>query len=199
MNTIHFFLNHGISVTLRGIRRVDPLRPSPESEDLTLSLPFVAFSETFLAADLVFVAAFLEADLAAEVAFLAADFDLEAAFFTTEADFLAVDLVAVFAFDAVFLAALEALSAALAAALTFFATAALRPASCNFLEPADATLETESIFALINFFAVAAPIPGSAVNVSIFELPFAAIGSPNSRCELNTSILLFTRFGKGLG
>jgi hypothetical protein len=70
------------------------------------------------------------------------------------------------------------LSIALAAAPTFFATVAPRPAFWSFLEPAEATLETVSIFALTNFFALIAPIPGSAVNASIFELPFTAIGPP---------------------
>ena len=172
-------------------------------------LALETLSETFLAAAFDFVAAFFEVDFAAEVAFLAAAFvaelaflaavlDLLAAFFAAPADFLAVVFVAVFAFDAAFLAAPDALSAALAAAPTFFATAALRPASWSFLEPAEATLDTVSIFALTSFFAVAAPIPGSAVNFSIFEFPFAAIGSPVTPCGWNTSILLFTRFEKGL-
>ena len=217
---IHFLLNHGISVTLRGTRRVEPFRPSADLEDLTLFEALETFSETFLAAALDFVAAFFDADLAtdlafsatvfdlepaffatdfvAEVALLAAVFDLPAAFLATTADFVAADLVALFALDAVFLAAPETFSAAFAAALAFLATAALRPASWSFFEPADATLEIVSIFALINFFAVAAPIPGSAVNFSIFEFPFAAIGSPVSPCGWNTSILLFTRFEKGL-
>ncbi len=206
----HFFLlNHGMSETLRGTRSVDPLRPSADLEDLTVCFALETFSETFFAAAFDLVAAFFDADLAAEVAFFAAvlDFDVaflaavldfDAAFFAAPADFLAVVLVAVFAFDAAFFAAPDALSAALAAALTFLATAALRPASWSFLEPAEATFDTVSIFALINFFAVAAPIPGSAVNFSIFELPFAAIGSPNSPCGWNTSILLLTRFDKGL-
>ncbi len=195
----HFFLlNHGMSETLRGTRSVEPLRPSADLEDLTVCFALETFSETFFAAAFDLVAAFFDADFAAEVAFFAAVLDFDAAFFAAPADFLAVVLVAVFAFDAAFFAAPDALSAALAAALTFLATAALRPASWSFLEPAEATFDTVSIFALINFFAVAAPIPGSAVNFSIFELPFAAIGSPNSPCGWNTSILLLTRFDKGL-
>lgn len=195
----HFFLlNHGMSETLRGTRSVEPLRPSADLEDLTVCFALETFSETFFAAAFDLVAAFFDADFAAEVAFFAAVLDFDAAFFAAPADFLAVVLVAVFAFDAAFFAAPDALSAALAAALTFLATAALRPASWSFLEPAEATFDTVSIFALINFFAVAAPIPGSAVNFSIFELPFAAIGSPNSPCGWNTSILLSTRFDKGL-
>jgi len=182
----HFLLNHGISVTLRGTRRVEPFRPSVDLDDLAVFLPFEraafltspAFFETFFAAAFVFEVAFFEAVLVAVVAFLAAALVFDAAVLATDEDFLAVDFVAVFALDAAFFAAPEALSTALAAVPTFFATAALSPASWSFLEPAEAILETVSIFALINFFAVAAPIPGSAVNVSIFEFPFAVIGSP---------------------
>ena len=218
----HFFLNHGISVTLRGTRSVEPFLPSEDLDDLKAFLDSAAFFETFFAVALVLEAAFFAAafvfetvllaavddflavdfvadfaldatffavalvleaaffDLAlvATVAFFAAAFVFETVFLAAVDDFLAVDFVADFALDATFFAAPEALSITLAAAPTFFATAALRPAFWSFLEPAEATLETVSIFALTNFFAVAAPIPGSAVNASIFELPFAAIGSP---------------------
>ncbi len=152
---------------------------------LDLLAKFFAFSATFFAVVLALVAAAFAlagasfaADFDLEVAFLAAVFEVAAAFLAALTDFLAVDLVALFALDAAFFATPDALSAAFAAALTFLATAALRPASWSFFEPAEATLETVSILALINFFAVAAPIPGSAVNFSIFELPFADIGSP---------------------
>ena len=138
----------------------------------------MVFEVAFLAAVLVFDTVFFAAALVFEVAFLAAVLVFDAAVLAAEDDFLAVDFVAVFAFEATFLTVTEALSATLAAAPTFFATAALRPASWSFLEPAEATFETVSIFALISFFAVTAPIPGSAVNVSIFEFPFAVIGSP---------------------
>lgn len=157
-------------------------------------LASVAFFETFFAAAFVFDTAFFDADLVATVAFFAAVLAFDTDFLAAEEDFFAVDLVTAFALEATFLAESEALPAALAAALTFFAAAALRPASWSFLEPAEATFATESIFALINFFAVAAPIPGSAVNASILELLFTAIGSPITpwRARLiNSSLLLF--------
>lgn len=171
MKRIHFFLNHGMSLTLRGIRSVPPFRPSEDFADSTVwlseDLP-VTLSATFFAVDDVF----------------------SAADFAADEDFLAVVFAADFAFVVAFFAAPEALSAALAAALILLATAALRPASWSFLELADATFETVSIFADTNFFAVAAPIPGNAVNVSIFESPFPAIGSPTHPCGarfINTS------------
>ncbi len=142
-----------------------------------------AAAEDFLAEDLV-------ADLAFEDAFFAVDFDFETADLAADVDFLAEVFAADLAFEVAFFAALDALSAALAAALILVATAALRPTSWSFLEPAEATLETVSIFADTNLFAVSAPIPGSAVNFSIFESPFAAIGSPNLPCRarfINTS------------
>lgn len=165
----YFFLNQGISFTLRGTRSVAPFLPSSDFDDLTVFLPEVVeavFSTTFFATSLVLDAAFFAFDFAFDATVVAAFFDLEA-----------VDFAADLAFLEVFFATPAALSAALAAAETFFATAALNPASCNFFEPAEATLETESIFAEINFLAVAAPIPGSAVNASIFEFPFFDIGS----------------------
>ena len=159
-----------------------PFRPSEDFADSTVwlseDLP-VTLSATFFAVDDVFSAADF-----------AADFDFVAADLAADADFLAPDLAADFAFVVAFFAALEALSAALAAALILLATAALRPASWSFLELADATFETVSIFADTNFFAVAAPIPGNAVNVSIFESPFPVMGSPTPPCGarfINTS------------
>ena len=198
----HFLLNHGISVTLRGTRSVDPFLPSEDLEDLTVWLTLErvdflasdAFVETFFPAAFVFDAAFFDADLVATVAFLAAAFAFATVLLAVEEDFLPADLVAAFAFEATFFAAPEALSAILAAALTFFATAALRPASWSFLELAEATFVTESIFALTSFFAVAAPMPGSAVNASIFELLFTAIGSPITPWWarlINSSLLSF--------
>jgi len=204
MKRIHFFLNHGMSLTLRGIRSVPPLRPSEDfadstvwlSEDLpvTLSATFFAADDVFSAADFAadedFLAVVFAADFAFVVAFFAADFDFVAADLAADADFLAPDLAADFAFVVAFFAAPEALSAAIAAALILLATAALSPASWSFLEPAEATFETVSIFADTNFFAVAAPIPGNAVNVSIFESPFPVMGSPTPPCGarfINTS------------
>ena len=170
-----------MSITLRGTRRVEPFRPSSDFDALTVFLPPVleaAFSTTFFAASLVLELAFLAEDFVFDAVDFATDLAfsvaLEAIFFDLEA----VDFTADFAFEEVFFATPAALSAALAATVTFFATAALNPASCNFFELAEATLETVSIFAEINFLAVAAPIPGSAVNAPIFEFPFSAIGSP---------------------
>ena len=182
----HFLLNHGLSVTLRGTRSVDPFLPSEDLDDLTVLLVFeraaffasVTFLETFLADALVFEATCFAVDLVAAVAFFVADLVFEAAFLATVEVFFVAVFVAAFALEVTFFAALEVFSAPLAAVLTFLAIAALRPASWSFLEPAEATFETVSIFAPISFFAVAAPIPGSAVNASIFELPFAVIGSP---------------------
>ena len=193
MKRIHFFLNHGMSLTLRGIRSVPPLRPSEDFADSTVwlseDLP-VTLSATFFAVDDVFFAADFAADEDFLAVVFAADFAFVVAFFAADFDFVAADLAADFAFVVAFFAAPEALSAALAAALILLATAALRPASWSFLELADATFETVSIFADTNFFAVAAPIPGNAVNVSIFESPFPAIGSPTHPCGarfINTS------------
>ena len=167
-----------MSRTLRGILSVPPLRPSSdffegrvffavdvafEAVDFAVS---VAFDALFFAAVFAFEAVSLEA----AAVFLAVDLAFEAVFFATVLAFVAVAFVASFPF-----------SAAFAAAPTFFATAALKPASCSFFAPAPATLLTESNFAATSFFAVAAPIPGSAVNASILEELFlAAIVSPAS-------------------
>ena len=61
------------------------------------------------------------------------------------------------------------MSSFLAADATFFANAACIPAFTNLAAPAVATLETVSNFASINFFAVAAPTPGIAVNLLAFD------------------------------
>ena len=167
-----------MSRTLLGILSVPPFRPSSdfleervffavevafEAVDFAVS---VAFEAVFFAADLAFVAVALDA----AAVFLALDFALEAVAFAAEVAFVAVAFVTFFPF-----------SAAFAAAPTFLAAAALKPASCSFFAPAPATLLTESNFAATNFFAVAAPIPGSAVNASILEELFlAAIVSPAS-------------------
>lgn len=36
LKRFHFFLNQGMSLTLRGIRKVPPLRPSEDFVDLTV-------------------------------------------------------------------------------------------------------------------------------------------------------------------
>ncbi len=156
-------------------------------------LASVAFLETFLAAALVFEAAFFDTALVATVAFFAAVLAFDAVFLATEEDFFAVDLVTVFAFEATFFADSEALLATLAAALTFFATAALRPASWSFLEPAEATFETVSIFALISFFAVTAPIPEVQLTCRFLNSPLRSLAHQSLHDGRDSSILLFTR------
>ena len=163
---LHFLLNQGMSRTLRGTLSVLPLRPSSDFFEGSVFLAadvafeavvfavFDAFEAVFFATVFAFEAVFLEA----AAVFWAVDFALEAAVFAAEVAFVAVAFVAFFPF-----------SAAFAAAPTFLATAALKPASCSFFAPAPATLLTESNFAATSFFAVAAPIPGSAVNASILE------------------------------
>ena len=124
--SFHFFLNQGISVTLRGTRSVEPFRPSDDFDDLTVCLAletaafFVleAFSDTFFATDFVLDAAFLAAAvdflavdlvavLALEAAFLEAEAVFAAAFLAAAVDFLAVDLVAVLALSQPFLQTLR--------------------------------------------------------------------------------------------
>ena len=55
------------------------------------------------------------------------------------------------------------------------------PAFTNLAAPAEATLDTVSSLAATNFFAVAAPTPGIAVNLLTFE-PFVVelMVSPNT-------------------
>ena len=157
---------------------------------VTFSTAFFATDFDFETADFAADEVFLAVDLVADLAFSAADFDFEAADLAADVDFSAEVFAADLTLEVAFLAVLDALFAVLAAALILVAIAALRPASWSFLEPAEATLETVSIFADTNFFAVAAPSPGSAVNFSIFESPFAVIGSlnlPYSARFFNTS------------
>ena len=156
-----------MSRTLRGILSVPPLRPS---SDFFEGRVFFAVDVAFEAVDFAVSAAFDAVFFAAVFAFEAVSLEAAAVFFATVLAFVAVAFVASFPFSAPF-----------AAAPTFFATAALKPASCSFFTPAPATLLTESNFAATSFFAVAAPIPGSAVNASILEELFlAAIVSPAS-------------------
>ena len=161
---LRFLLNQGMSRTLRGILSVSPLRPSSDFFD----------GSVFFAADVALEAVVFAVFVAFEAVFFAAVFAFAAVFLEAAAVFLAVDV----ALEAVVFAA----EAAFAAAPTFFATAALSPASCSFFAPAPATLLTESNFAATSFFAVAAPIPGSAVNASILEglflLAIVSLASP---------------------
>ncbi len=170
-----------MSRTLRGTLSVDPFLSSLDfSAGRVFFATLFAFSADFFAAAFALVAVLL----ALVVAFVAV-------FFAAAEALLAVFLEAAVAFFAVAFVAFFALSAAFAAAATFFATAALKPASWSFFAPADATLLTESSFAVTSFFAVAAPTPGSAVKASIFEEPFfAAIVSLAPPCKatlFNTS------------
>ena len=169
---LHFLLNQGMSRTLRGILSVPPLRPSSDFfEGSVFFAAEAALEAVFFAVFVAFEAVFFAAVFAFEAVFLAVDFALAAVVFAAEVAFVAVAFVAFFPF-----------SAAFAAAPTFFATAALNPASCSFFAPAPATLLTESNFAATSFFAVAAPIPGSAVNASILEglflLAIVSLASP---------------------
>lgn len=152
-----------MSLTLLGTRSVEPLRPS---SDFLLG----TFFDTFFAVSFALSATFFAVDLLFDVAF-----------FATDADFLAVDFATALVLDAAvfvdFLTADDAFSAALAAELSFLADDSLKPADWSFLVPAFATFETVSIFAEINFLAVAAPTPGSAVSLSILEFASAAMCS----------------------
>jgi hypothetical protein len=149
-----------MSRTLLGILSVPPFRPSSDFLE----------ERVFFAVEVAFEAVDFAVSVAFEAVFFAADLAFVAVAFAAEVAFVAVAFVTFFPF-----------SAAFAAAPTFLATAALKPASCSFFAPAPATLLTESNFAATNFFAVAAPIPGSAVNASILEELFlAAIVSPAS-------------------
>lgn len=114
-------------------------------------------------------AAFLVTDFAAVFALAVVAFAFAGAFFTADLAFAGAAFTACFAAVAVFFVATDVASNFLAAAATFFATAACKPALTNLAVPADATLDTVSIFALASFFAVAAPTPGINVNFDVFE------------------------------
>ena len=162
---LHFLLNQGMSRTLRGILSVSPLRPSSDFFD----------GSVFFAADVALEAVVFAVFVAFEAVFFAAAFAFAAVFLEAAAVFLAVDV----ALEAVVFAAAKAADKGKKATK---ATAALSPASCSFFAPAPATLLTESNFAATSFFAVAAPIPGSAVNASILEglflLAIVSLASP---------------------
>lgn len=127
------------------------------------------FSTAFTAPALVVVAAFEAPFFAFELALLVALAALVAVFFAALAPLAAARLVAELVAEA-----------ALAAAWTFLATAADSPALWRSLTLAFATLATVLYFAVTNFFAVAAPTPGS--DVRSVGLSFPAMCSPNERC-----------------
>ena len=135
----------------------------PES-DLGLALVF-ALAAKFLVLSVVF----LTTDWVADLALDAVAFAFAGAFFAAAFALAGADLAAFFAALAVFFVAVDALSSFLAAAATFFANAACIPAFTSLAAPAVATFETVSNFASTNFFAVAAPTPGIAVNLLAFD------------------------------
>jgi hypothetical protein len=111
-------------------------------------------------------------------------FAFAGAFFAAAFALAGAALAAFFAAAAVFFVAVDALSSFLAAAATLFAIAACIPAFTNLAAPAAATFETVSNFASTNFFAVAAPTPGIAVNLLAFEsFPLELMVSPSSPDE----------------
>ena len=135
----------------------------PES-DFGLASVF-ALAAKFLALSV----AFLAADWVADFALDAVAFALAGAFFAAAFALAGAALAAFFAAAAVCFVAVDALSSFLAADATFFANAACIPAFTNLAAPAVATFETVSNFASTNFFAVAAPTPGIAVNLLAFD------------------------------
>jgi hypothetical protein len=168
------FLNHAIFD--KGVSGEGPILPPfvPES-DLGLALVF-ALAAKFLALSVVFLAAVWVAAFALDAvafafagALFAAAFAFAGAFFAAAFALAGAALAAFFAAAAVFFVAVDALSSFLAAAATFFANAACIPAFTNLAAPAVATFETVSNLASTNFFAVAAPTPGIAVNLLAFD------------------------------
>ena len=148
-----------------GVSRDGPILPRLVSESvLDLAVSF-ALAAKFLALSVVFLAA----DLVAALALDAVAFALAGAFFAAALALAGAALAACFAAVAVFLVAAEALSNFLAAAATFLANAACIPAFTNLAAPAVATFDTVSNLASTNFFAVAAPTPGIAVNLLAFD------------------------------
>jgi len=162
-NYFFAFLNHAIFDS--GVLGEGPIFPPFVSEsDFGLALLF-ALAAKFLALSAVFFAA----DWAAAFALDAVAFALAGAFFAAPFALAGAVLAAFFAAAAVFFVAVDALSSFLAAAATFFANAAWIPAFTSLAAPAVATFETVSNFASTNFFAVAAPTPGIAVNLLAFD------------------------------
>jgi hypothetical protein len=172
------FLNHAIFDN--GVPGDGPIFPPfvPES-DFVLASVF-ALAAKFLALSVVFFAA----DWVAAFALDTVAFAFAGAFFAAAFALAGAALAAFFAAAAVFFVAVDALSSFLAAAATLFAIAACIPAFTNLAAPAAATFETVSNFASTNFFAVAAPTPGIAVNLLAFEsFPLEPMVSPSSPDE----------------
>ena len=162
-NYFFAFLNQAIFDS--GVLRDGPILPPLVSESaFGLAVSF-ALAAKFLALSVVFLAA----DLVAALALDAVAFALAGAFFAAALALAGAALAACFAALAVFLVAAEALSSFLAAAATFLANAACIPAFTNLAAPAVATFDTVSNLASTNFFAVAAPTPGIAVNLLAFD------------------------------
>ena len=147
----------------------------------------LVFSTTFSAIFWPWPTAFLEAAFEAPAAFFVEDLAFDAAFFAALAAFPLAFLAALAAFPLAFLAALAAFPlafladafvplTALAAADTFLATEAESPAFCKSPRLAFASFATVPNFAAVNFFAVAAPMPGNDVMPEPSAFP--AIVSP---------------------
>lgn len=147
----------------------------------------LVFSTTFSATFWPWPTAFLEAAFDASVAFFVDVFAFDVAFLAALAAFPLAFLAALAAFPLAFFAALAAFPpaflaaafvppAALAATDTFLATETESPAFCKSPRLAFASLATVPNFAAVNFFAVAAPMPGNDVMPEPFA--FLAIVSP---------------------
>ena len=152
---------------------------------LVLGVDFeVALLFAFAARFLAFSVVFLAADWVAALALAAVAFALAGACLATVLAFAGAALTAFFAAVAVFLVVCDAESSFFAAPAIFFATAACIPALTNLAAPAVATFDTVSNLAATNFFAVAAPTPGIAVNFDAFVcfLPEAMV-SPRQAQE----------------
>ena len=164
-----------MSLTDLGTLMFEPFR----SLSLVVLRDFVAalvFSTTFSAIFWPLPTAFLEAAFEAPAAFFVEDFAFDAAFFAALAAFPLAFLAALAAFPLAFLADALVPLTALAAADTFLATEAESPAFCKSPRLALASLATVPNFAAVNFFAVAAPIPGNDVMPEPSAFP--AIVSP---------------------
>ena len=136
----------------------------------------LVFSTTFSAIFWPWPTAFLEAAFEAPAAFFVEDLAFDAAFFAALAAFPLAFLAALAAFPLAFLADAFVPLTALAAADTFLATEAESPAFCKSPRLAFASLATVPNFAAVNFFAVAAPMPGNDVMPEPSAFP--AIVSP---------------------
>ena len=121
----------------------------------------LVFSTTFSAIFWPWPTAFLEAAFEAPAAFFVEDLAFDAAFFAALAAFPLAFLAALAAFPLASLADAFVPLTALAAADTFLATEAESPAFCKSPRLAFASLATVPNFAAVNFFAVAAPMPGN--------------------------------------